>query len=112
MAQVAMEVPGHADTAGDIEEAVADDLARCLVPMVRALPAPYGEALLLVDIDGMTQGRAAEELGLSLSGMKSRVQRGRRKLKQALLRCCTIELDRRGGIVDYSRRSNEDCGRC
>ena len=68
--------------------------------MIRTLPARYAEALLLTDIDGLTQAAAAERLGLSLSGMKSRVQRGRRLLKQTLLRCCAVELDRRGGVVD------------
>ena len=82
----------------------ASELAACLVPMIRALPAPYGEALLLTEIDGLTQVEAARRLGLSASGMKSRVQRGRAKLKQALLRCCTVELDRRGGVVDYKSR--------
>ena len=94
------------------ESPAADDLARCLVPMVRALPAPYDEALMLTDIEGMTQAEAAAQLGLSLSGMKSRVQRGRRKLKESLLRCCTVEIDRRGGIIEYQRRSSDRCARC
>jgi RNA polymerase sigma-70 factor (ECF subfamily) len=44
--------------------------------------------------------------------MKSRVQRARRQLKDLLLECCRIELDRRGGIVDYSVRdvSKPPCG--
>ena len=85
----------------------ADELADCLVPMIRTLPARYAEALLLTDIDGLTQAAAAERLGLSLSGMKSRVQRGRRLLKQTLLRCCAVELDRRGGVVDYHPRGQQ-----
>ena len=89
-----------------------DDLTRCLLPFIRALPPPYDEALMLTDIQGLTQGEAAARLGLSLSGMKSRVQRGRRKLKDALLRCCTVELDRRGGIIDYQRRDKDRCRRC
>ena len=82
----------------------ARELARCLVPMIRALPAPYDEALMLTEIEGLTQAAAARRLGLSASGMKSRVQRARAKLKQALLRCCAIEVDRRGGVVDYRSR--------
>ena len=45
-----------------------------------------------------TQQAAAERMGISLSGMKSRVQRGRKQLKQLLDECCLIELDRRGGV--------------
>ena len=115
LAQVELEQMAGAanDQAADASaDAAAGDLAHCLTPMIRALPAPYGEALMLVDIEGRTQAQAAAHLGLSLPGMKSRVQRGRRKLKQALLRCCSVELDRRGGVVNYSRRSGESCGRC
>ncbi len=81
------------------------EIARCLVPMIRGLPEPYGAALMLTDIDGLTQAEGARRLGLSVSGMKSRVQRGRTKLKEALLRCCAIELDRRGGVVDYQPKA-------
>lgn len=81
------------------------EIARCLIPMIKNLPPPYAEALQLVDLDGLSQAEAARRLGLSTSGMKSRVQRARAKLKDALLRCCTFELDRRGGVIDYRRRS-------
>jgi hypothetical protein len=37
-----------------------------------------------------------------VSTMKSRVQRGRRKLRQALLHCCHVELDHRRGIAGFS----------
>lgn len=83
----------------------ADEMARCLVPFIRALPEAYSEALMLTEIDGLTQAAAARRLGLSHSGMKSRVQRGRTKLKQALLRCCAVEVDRRGRVMDYEPRS-------
>lgn len=90
------------------DEGAAAELARCLVPLIRDLPKAYAEALLMTEIEGLSQSAAAERLGLSPSGMKSRVQRGRAKLKQALLRCCRVELDRRGGVVEYRARR----GRC
>ena len=86
-------------------------LARCLMPMIENLPAPYHQALLLTEIEGLSQVAAAEQLGLSVSGMKSRVQRGRRKLKAALLRCCEIELNRRGDVLNYRERSSCGCGK-
>ncbi len=77
-----------------------DDLA-----LIDALPARYQEAVRLVDIDGIPQEEAARRVGLSLSGMKSRVQRGRLKLKQRLIGCCSVELDKRGRIIDYVSQS-------
>ncbi|WP_422366813.1 sigma-70 family RNA polymerase sigma factor [Pelagibius sp.] len=100
-------------SSGDAEEPAATEaLARCIAPLIRSLPQPYAEALLLIDIEGLTQAKAAERLGLSVSGVKSRVQRGRRQLKDALLRCCVIETDRRGGVIDYRRRTKSRGLRC
>ncbi len=87
------------------EHDVTTALAACLRPMIMELPEPYAGALLMTDIEGLTQAEAARRVGISVSGMKSRVQRGRAKLKQALYRCCAIEADRRGNIVKYKRRS-------
>ena len=64
--------------------------------------------MILVDLEGLVQQEAAAQLGLSLSGMKSRVQRWRRQLKGMLEACCTIELDQRRRVVDYDVRKLQD----
>jgi RNA polymerase sigma-70 factor, ECF subfamily len=100
------------------DEDDAGSVARQLVPFIRGtiadLPAPYREALLLTEYEGLTQQQLAERVGISLSGAKSRVQRGREKLKQILLDCCHVELDRRGGIIDFQGQcaccANGQCG--
>lgn len=79
---------------------------------VHALPAKYREAVLLTEYEGLTQQQLAERLGVPLSTAKSRVQRAKVRLAQALHACCTFELDRRGGIVDYRRRRPGDCPEC
>lgn len=84
------------------------ELAGCLRPMIERLSEEYRQAVVLVDLEGLTQQAAATQLGLSLSGMKSRVQRGRRQLKEMLEACCTIELDQRRGVVDYDVRDQQD----
>jgi RNA polymerase sigma-70 factor (ECF subfamily) len=85
-----------------------EELASCLRPMIERLSGEYRQAVVLVDLEGLTQQAAATQLGLSLSGMKSRVQRGRRQLKGMLEACCTIELDQRRGVVDYDVRDQQD----
>ena len=72
------------------------------------LPAIYRDALQLTDLDGLTQAEAATRVGLSTSGMKARVQRARSQLKALFVLCCEIELDRRGGIIDYQPH-NDTC---
>ena len=69
-----------------------------------ALPSPYREAVTLTELQGMTQKDAAEMLGISLSGMKSRVQRGRQRIREMLQACCGIALDARGHVLSYERR--------
>ena len=86
------------------------ELARCLLPLLDELPEPYREALRLTEFDGVTQREVASRLGLSLPGAKSRVQRARKMLREILLKCCQVELDRRGGVVDYEAR--EGCDGC
>lgn len=88
-----------------------EELAGCLKPMIERLAREYRDAVTLVELEGLTQNDAAKQLGLSVSGMKSRVQRGRRQLKRMLDDCCAIELDRRGGIVDYRARG-ASCDPC
>ncbi|MBX3351194.1 MAG: RNA polymerase sigma factor SigZ [Nitrospira sp.] len=89
---------------GDGAEPCAE-LASCLRPMIEQLSQDYRDAITLVEIEGLPQHAAATQMGISLSGMKSRVQRGRKQLKQMLDDCCLIELDGRGGVIDYRTRS-------
>lgn len=88
------------------------EMARCIAPMVRGLPDNYRWAIELTELEGMTQAAAAERLGLSLPGAKSRVQRGRARLKEMLLRCCEIETDRRGRVIAFETRDGEGCASC
>lgn len=95
---------------GDTTE-LRTELAGCLRPMIEQLSQDYRDAITLVEIEGLTQQAAAKHLGVSLSGMKSRVQRGRKQLKQMLDDCCVIELDRRKGVIEYRSRRAE-CDPC
>ena len=46
------------------------------------------------------QADAAEVAGVSLSGMKSRVQRGRRLIRDMFEECCSLKVDARGRVVE------------
>src|SRR5215212_8842318 len=91
------------------EESALQELAGCLKPLIGKLTDADQEALRLIEFDGVTQVEAARRLGLSVSGMKSRVQRARLHLRTVLDDCCRIALDRRGGVLDYEGRSGQ-CG--
>lgn len=96
------------------DRAVEREVAAYAALFVSMLPSPYREALTLTELEGLTQREAAEMLGLSLSGMKSRVQRGRTKLRAALEDCCHIALDARRRVVGCEPRADGKLpdGRC
>jgi RNA polymerase sigma-70 factor, ECF subfamily len=97
----------RAEDAADLEN-LNREVLPCLVSAIGELPDGYRSALTLADLEGRTQKEVAEELGLSLSGTKSRIQRARSKLKAALLSCCYFELDRLGNVLGY-RPKNGTC---
>lgn len=101
------EVPGEADEPIEDEGNVNEIVAGWLRPMLALLPAEYEEAVELVDVEGLSQREYAERVGLSLSGAKSRVQRGRRMLEEVVRACCDLEVDARGNVIGYERRN---CG--
>src|SRR5215469_7011739 len=83
------------------ENEAVQRLLPSLLPLVQRLPPPYRQALLLTEVEGLTQKALAQQLGLSFSGAKSRVQRARDHLRD-LLDCCHFAFDRRGHIIDYA----------
>lgn len=94
----------------DAEELEAKyELSHCLRPMIDRLSPDYREAVTLVELQGLTHQEAATKLGLSVPGMKSRVQRGRQQLRHMLNECCLIELDRRGGVAEFQPRKPNSC---
>jgi RNA polymerase sigma-70 factor (ECF subfamily) len=98
--------PG-ADDNDEEEERV---LLKCVAPFVARLPSPYREAITLVELEGLTQQAAADVFGITLSGMKSRVQRGRKMLREAFEECCALTFDVRGRVVDAAERDACPCG--
>ena len=93
------------------------EIAGCLVPMIQTLPETYRQAMMMSEIDGLTQKQVAEKQGLSVPGAKARVQRGRAKMRDMLLDCCQFQFDHQGRLMDYDDRDGacgdeEDDGGC
>ena len=101
---------GLADREPDASGEAERELARCLTPFIKELPAHYRQAVMLAELQGLTQREVASKLGLSVSGAKSRVQRARRMLETMLLECCRLEFDGRGSVMDYEPKG--DCEAC
>lgn len=95
--------PWEEDDDADLESS----LTPCVRLLVGDLPEKYRETLYLTEYEGLTQVDAAAHLGLSVSAVKSRVQRARDQIKGSLLQCCHFEFDRLNRIIDY--QPNCDC---
>jgi RNA polymerase sigma-70 factor (ECF subfamily) len=102
-----LELPEE-DDQHDLEE-LRVALAECIAPFLARLPEPYAQALRWVDLEGLTQTEAADKAAISVSGMKSRVQRGRTKLHELLEACCKFELDCRGKVIGYEAKNRCNC---
>jgi RNA polymerase sigma-70 factor (ECF subfamily) len=73
---------------------------------LRALPSEYREALLLTKLEGRSVSEAAEQVGVSVSAMKSRVHRGiARRLACASLSSSPSSGGSGLGSSSYWRRS-------
>lgn len=86
---------------------ISAEVASWLDPMMSLIPEEDREALRLTDLEGLSQKELAVKLGLSLPGAKSRVQRARLRLKEAILDCCHLEMDRRGRPIDWVRKGDD-----
>ena len=95
----------------DEEEIIWRELSLCLEPMVQQLPDKYRKAIQLSEIEGKTQKEVAKMKKISLSGAKSRVQRGRALLKTMLHECCQVEINKNNQLVSYEKRER-DCKFC
>lgn len=95
----------------DDHELIRQELSNCLKPMIKTLPAHYRAALELSEIQRKTQQEVANSQGLSLSGAKSRVQRGRQLLKSLLHDCCQIEVNQKDQLTDYDKKE-KNCKFC
>ena len=68
------------------EQAMQNELRRVLEDAIAALPPDYRTAVILHDVEGMSNPDIAETLGISLAAVKSRVHRSRLYLRQRLSR--------------------------
>lgn len=107
-----VEVPENLFAEPTANDGEIEELKASFRRMIYSLPEPYRDAIVLTELHGFTQQELADRLGLSLSGAKSRVQRGRAQLKQMLDECCTFEFDRRGKVIGCEPREQTRCAEC
>jgi RNA polymerase sigma-70 factor (ECF subfamily) len=83
------------------------DLSHCISPFINALPEEHANLLTAIDINNQSQKQYAEQLGVSYSTLKSRVQKSRSLLKQVFDDCCHFKIDKIGNIYDYDPKTKK-----
>ncbi|HDX9580262.1 TPA: RNA polymerase sigma factor SigZ [Bacillus pseudomycoides] len=88
----------------DDEENANQDIASCLQDFIVLVPEKYRQVMVMYEFQGLKHKEIAEQLNISVSASKSRLQRGRQKLKALLEGCCRFEIDKYGNIVHYEKK--------
>ncbi|MEO6709239.1 MAG: sigma-70 family RNA polymerase sigma factor [Planctomycetota bacterium] len=109
---VALEVPELVASSEPGKQNFNEEVSSWLLAYLAQELAPdQREAVELADVQGLTHPAIAERLRLSLSATKSRVQRGRARLRDLVGACCHVEFDKHQNVVGYRRRrANSCCG--
>jgi RNA polymerase sigma-70 factor (ECF subfamily) len=79
---------------------VTEVVARAAKCYIGLLPAEYREPVRLAEIDAVPHAEIARRLGVSLTAVKSRVRRGKQRVRAFMERDCRLTFDRRGRVVD------------
>lgn len=93
----------------DIENHYNQCVSDCLQEEIRSLPEKYRLPFEQVELKSVPQVAIAADLGLSYSGLKSRVQRAREMLRLRMESKYNIRADRYGNILVCENRSDSRC---
>ena len=86
-------------TVEPVEQSIYEEISDCIRPLINNLPEKYKWALEYTELNGHSHRKLSDELGISISGAKSRVQRGREKLKSLLISSCKLQTDAKGTVI-------------
>jgi RNA polymerase sigma-70 factor, ECF subfamily len=83
-------------------------LDQCINKLIALLPDEYKFIVVDSELNGLKQKDMAVKYQMPYSSLKSRVQRGRDKLKALFDECCIIHADRHGNILESTPKNGCD----
>lgn len=84
-----------------------EEVTSVMKPLISLLPEKYAVPLRMSDIENIPHQEISEYLNLGLSATKSRIQRARKLLKDKIISCFNLELDKNG--IPISASVKEKC---
>ncbi|UTW63099.1 sigma-70 family RNA polymerase sigma factor [bacterium SCSIO 12741] len=79
------------------------ELGKCVASYIDLLPKEYREILRLSELEGLSQKDIATQLDMNYATVRSKIQRGRKKLKDVFTACCTIKQGGKGSIMSHTQ---------
>ena len=98
-------IDNHAFTDDFEEQDAAKALGSCVGSFVNQLPEEYRELMILSELKDIPQKEIAQQLDMNYVTVRSKIRRGRIKLKALFEGCCTIMQGGKGSIMDYKSNS-------
>ena len=95
-----------------LQENSNSEIARCVSGLIQHLPDDQRRAVTMYELEGISQLEISARESISLSGAKSRIQRGRKNLQQLLFQCCQFHQDARGNVLEIEpleKNCTPDC---
>lgn len=86
------------------------EIAGCVASLIDNLPEDQRRAVSLYELEGIPQKEIAAREAITLTGAKSRIQRGRKNLEAMLRACCQFQFDQRGNVLECEQLGDDDCG--
>lgn len=90
---------------------VYDELEGCLTGFINQLEEDDKQLITLSEINGYSQKELAETLNINYVTLRSKIQRGRTKIRKMIMDGCQIDQDSLGGLIDCSpKHGSSVCG--
>ncbi len=87
------------------------ELESCLHGFINLLPEGYKDLIIKSEIEGKSQKELSEAMGINYVTLRSKVQRGRDRIRKMIFDACSIEKDAAGGLLECVPKSDESsCG--
>lgn len=89
-----------------------DEIGECVLGLILKTEKDYAEIIRLYEYKGLSAQEISNILDMPLSTVKSKINRGRKKIKQALFECCEFENDKNGTPISFNKKQNSNSCVC
>ena len=85
----------------------SQELSECVLKFIDQLPEEYRYIMRMSELESKSQKEIAKQLNMNYVTVRSKIQRGRKRLKQLFVDCCYVEQGGKGSIIGY--KENKGC---